>query len=106
VTEQEAFTKWCPFVRHVIDESTKAACNRDPDTGNPDRPTLWNRCLGSECMAWRWVPHGRQLLSAVAREGWDHISAEDSEDGHECWIEPEDAWIARWHGFCGLAGKP
>lgn len=56
MTEDEAKTKWCPFVRVVI---------------GPDNPTwqggmLTNRgaipadnrdtlCIGSQCMAWRWT---------------------------------------------------
>jgi len=50
VSEKEAKTKWCPFVRtsYSLEEDGKAlaaAINRTPDGGVS--------CIASECMAWR-----------------------------------------------------
>jgi hypothetical protein len=58
-------------------------------------------------MMWQWSQHKpMQLHSLTATDGWGHVSAEESDIGREIWVEPEDKWIARWHGFCGLVNKP
>lgn len=49
MTEDEAKTKWCPFA-HL-----EGAGNRHSDNS----PAVL--CIGSDCMAWRWVgSHWRQ----------------------------------------------
>lgn len=101
MTEEEAKTKWCPQAR--IDGLTDLpAYNRCIDGSAPKASC----CIGSACMMWRWSQQGRQNIASHAVEGWEHIPAEDSDDGVEFWREPEDRWIRRWHGYCGLAGKP
>lgn len=83
--ENEAKTKWCPFVRmHVIgpDGDDLAGHNRIVNYDQPSTlfiaatPSL--NCIGSQCMAWRW---GDFLMDATERS---------------------DAA----QGYCGLAGKP
>ena len=53
VTEKEAETKWCPFGRiaHVNGSTCNSPAHNDPD--------LMQTCIGSRCMAWRWIenPH-------------------------------------------------
>lgn len=61
MTEEEAKTKWC---------------FRAPDAAN-------DRCIGSACMAWRWV--------------MEHII---QRDGTISGPTPSQ------QGYCGLAGKP
>lgn len=80
MTEDEAKTKWCPFLR-LAEGAT--------------------RCRASDCMAWRqlgWVPvdmvraarkdHGLSFDEAVAKVR-EQVSREPGE-----------------HGYCGLAGLP
>lgn len=50
VTEEEAKTKWCPFVRY----GATAAVNRDFQSQYSDRHC---HCIGSACMAWRRGPY-------------------------------------------------
>lgn len=76
MTEDEAKTKWCPFVRFSIADDGDTAANRDSkvlsdkDSKHGDLQVRHNaRCIASACMAWR-----SDLPNAVA-------------------------------GYCGLAGK-
>lgn len=102
MTEQEAKAKWCPFARVAVtlrEESSgtfyaAASANRVPiseavaingatDRLNPESA----RCLGSACMAWRWIKDGWTLdfegVNAVFRR----------------------AKSGELHGYCGLAGE-
>ena len=60
VTEGEASTKWCPFVRLSMGqgEQISPAFNRFVFLKDESLENNGNgvRCIGSECMAWRWVP--------------------------------------------------
>lgn len=62
MTEDEAKTKWCPFVRTAnatvrpaseewpgIFMGTIAVNRSSPDAATPAP------CIASECMAWRWI---------------------------------------------------
>jgi hypothetical protein len=55
MTEDEAKTKWCPFVRFQTFDSPPA--NRWKQQLPEDEPYALNpipcRCIGSACMAWR-----------------------------------------------------
>ena len=48
MTEAEAKTKWCPFVRF---SSFDASINRRLSEPHIHQCTL---CIASDCMAWRW----------------------------------------------------
>jgi hypothetical protein len=67
MTEEEAKTKWCP---------PTAASSIDGDTHAGD-------CIGSRCMAWRWL----------------HKAGKDENDQPNYYAGP-------WQGYCGLAGRP
>ena len=69
MTEEEAKKKWCPESRHSFDEQTGPGWN----TGES------HNCIGSRCMAWRWIPSVNTAGRPVHGSG---------------------------NGFCGLAGKP
>lgn len=47
-TEEEARKCWCPFARYGAGE---CAVNRDIQS---DHFGSGNKCIASECMAWRW----------------------------------------------------
>ena len=65
-----AKSKWCPFSMEVLDDGESAG-NRAFDGS-----TMQAKCVGSECMAWRWQP------------------------------SPEGHVPSSTQGYCGLAGKP
>ena len=67
-TPEEALDKWCPFAR----SETRSA---------PAIPDV--TCLGSDCMAWRWV------RTHVKNEAGDDTVATTDQ-----------------YGYCGLAGDP
>lgn len=87
VTEEEAKTKWCRHARHA--EVGGGAWNR----GNWEDGDVLNTnhnggryactCLGSQCMAWRWVG------------GWSR----DDRSGANGPVVPSK-------GYCGDAGAP
>ena len=58
MTEEEAKTKWCPFIRFSpCEDSQFTLTNRGVGLGVRERGDIWayeTRCLGSACMAWCW----------------------------------------------------
>jgi hypothetical protein len=58
ISEKEARTKWCPFVRFQYSDHVAChAVNRNfmtpqPDT-KQDQITAAARCIASDCMMWR-----------------------------------------------------
>lgn len=66
MTEAEAKTKWCPFVRQVAvtpgKRESAAIGNRFIDESLADGGSFHNpvhaRCIGSDCMMWRWHDQG------------------------------------------------
>ena len=61
MTEDEAKTKWCPFVRAIKldDDTTFLRSMNGAVTGSLSEimDTVNDRCIGSQCMAWRYWPH-------------------------------------------------
>ena len=53
IEHHAADTYWCPFARKFMGDTEigAAAANRD----GRDQPHETSPCLGSDCMAWRWV---------------------------------------------------
>lgn len=99
--ESEAMSRWCPFaqvgtVLHVPrpgltpDRTVGASGNRGTTMRRPLDATY---CIGSQCMAWRWMLNLREELSTNALGETDkkniYIAADDPP-----------------RGFCGLAGHP
>jgi hypothetical protein len=69
MTEDEARTKWCPFVRAAIISVTANDIpphNRASSSSNPDINGI--NCIASDCMMWRWFyadAHGDPLVEHV-----------------------------------------
>lgn len=78
MTEDEAKTKWCPFVRVVPPTSNWHGMNNRAQLVK-DGSNLMVNCLASSCMAWRW---------AMVDEG------------------RSSSYQSRDRGGCGLAGAP
>lgn len=116
-TEAEAKTKWCPFGR--IGHRDGIAMN------DPANPNFSARCIGSDCMAWRWwneddpmrrirVPFDYKESRSIEEPprpadlpdswAWFPADTEDAASGY--WIEPAEEHEARFPGYCGLAGRP
>ncbi len=88
MTEDEAKTKWCPFARerfevHDLGQIAITALNRLDDEGCEGL----SRCIGSECMAWRWRMVIETMPMPIGRNA--HLTDADG----------------NWLGHCGLAGK-
>lgn len=87
VSEADARTKWCPMARDVL----RRGGNRSDygGYGEPADPQYGAEmaahypCIGSRCMAWRWVE--------------THLQDERG----DFTIRSDDT-----HGYCGLAGDP
>lgn len=89
MTEQEAKAKWCPFARaQTEDTPTAPAVNRTLH-GQID---IGCHCIGSACMAWRWMAAGEYAIELAATKGLaEHFATRDGK---------------QVGGYCGLAGKP
>lgn len=114
VTEQEAKTKWCPQVRASQGVGDANACNAGTSEG--DRVPTYSRCVGSECMMWRWGHEPHRTFwgcpdpnATIEPERPSHVPVSyiwcPCETDAAGWIEPPDSCEARRTGFCGLAGK-
>ena len=60
MTEEEAKTKWCPHVRSIdtqIGPDDGGPCNShmEGEDLKDGRNPIYARCIGSACMAWRFV---------------------------------------------------
>ena len=105
MTEDEAKTKWCPFVRLVFLSQADPATyvgNRfewtDLELGDElDGQRMSGLCIGSECMAWRWTnsPERIKEHELLNKKGVGQPGRENKP-----WPEGQPA------GYCGLAGKP
>lgn len=85
MTEAEAKTKWCPLARVL---STVGNFNIRNDGKRPDA----TRCVGSECMAWRW---------AVLSSKHYHPSGEKNPETGERYYTGETPG----QGYCGAFGQ-
>jgi len=80
ITEVEAKTKWCPFIRVGLVTGKEGAEQLFPPANTLIDGTRLGACAGSECMAWRW-----EMVSA-SQLGTIRIPSKET-------------------GYCGLAGE-
>ena len=83
-TEAEAKTKWCPFARIAHVNAPTGGNRHYSGVGAEENLGLITRCIGSECMAWRW--DRKQMVGEY--------------DSQYSKAKPENR-----QGYCGLAGK-
>jgi len=99
VTEDEAKKRWCPFAASRSVERGTATRHITVTSWltNKDEPDSFNiRCIGSDCMAWRWK-HVFSTNDAHRPSRPDGVVATVDVIGE----------TETWHlnGYCGLAGK-
>lgn len=102
MTEDQAKTKWCPLVRQ---SSTFAG-----EDGRPGFGFSYNRaatlgvgncnCIGSDCMAWRWI-----IQPVAGRPAEERIYTMPGSGRQEIVKAPAVKAVAG-DGYCGLAGTP
>lgn len=103
MTEEEAKSRWCPFVRAkpgvlkanggIESDARAPAFNRweiDKPGSAPYGPAAM--CIGSLCMAWRRGRIIRHELDGAEVSAWHHDDAARV--------------VTVRSGFCGLAGVP
>lgn len=83
MTEDEAKTKWCPLANAHGDSMLRGT---EP-SGKLVRDWQHTLCIGSACMAWRWLPE-MSIKDGILHAG-DVIGGQPVE-----------------MGYCGAFGKP
>lgn len=61
LTEEEAKTKWCPQSRPVfprVEDCGYQTGNRNSVADGDSQIMPQSSCIGSACMAWRWIADG------------------------------------------------
>lgn len=117
MTEDDARTKWCPFARvpdggGVTGALTASNRHAGQKAGGDGKPRILRgnaMCIGSECMAWRWIPPAESPLFAAAAEerarthGYLHQGKAHVRDVAYR-NPPKGVDYDRHDGHCGLAG--
>jgi hypothetical protein len=93
MTEDEAKTKWCPFVRSTVvglDDAGKITVVSNRDAAQlvqvDDIKVMTHNCIGSACMAWR------------------NVLGPDPRDADRTMPEGTMSRVIVVGGYCGLAG--
>ncbi len=84
MTEEDAKAKWCPFSRVASNDGT----NGNRHILSADGLNGADKCIASDCMAWRWIEDAefRSKADAAFRDTGAQLKPDT--------------------GYCGLAGKP
>jgi len=96
LTEIQAKIEWCPFSRTgLLAGPGGVSVNRSVDIrGGPYDVTETTRCIGADCMAWRWSHADIDQENGQLVSTWPEIAK----------FHPKDRKLVRY-GFCGLAGN-
>lgn len=112
MTESEAKTKWCPFVRAIFigDGTFIGPCNRGVGQDGKEGE-LGSRCIGSRCMAWRDATiNETRTMSASGPPPGPGWVVECEWEAARLEISDSPKMLQRWKlpgvpsGYCGLAG--
>lgn len=101
MTEDEAKTKWCPAARFHAAPSDDIYSNRDDML----KSSIHSRCLGSDCMAWRWDEAKRTLAFLEAVQAYMKTQPKPNFNTATQAVYAESGGrYERIEGGCGLAG--
>lgn len=91
MTEADAKTKWCPFVRVAFQNGSLLLLTNRGEGYLPSEDTdKAAKCIAANCMAWRFSNY--KLGHNPSHKGAEAAAAFKRENP--------------LHGFCGLAGQP
>ena len=105
MTEDEAKTKWCPFVRFNFPpipngDGMERWNNRDSSIGGGESEAS---CIGSECMAFRWLyDSDYQVFTDYNGSRFEANTVGRLKEAQENNYKP----LVPVEGYCGPAGKP
>lgn len=88
MTESDAKKLWCPFARIAHVNAPTGGNRHYSGVGAEENLGIVTRCIGSQCMAWRWNKPEDNIRQYVDDDGL--MIVETGRKGM---------------GFCGLAGK-
>ena len=110
LTEEEAKTKWCPFVRAML--TNIARPNIDifgpavATVNSRQVPEGETRCIASGCMAWRWGK-GTIIVEYPLHPGPGWTKIGETKAGAGVFQKVDDApRPSEARGYCGLARLP
>lgn len=108
LTEEEAKKRWCPMVRYTSVRGV--GINRWTDDGDANFNPDATRCLGSECMAWKWR---EDRLEGIEEEAAEKLIAKGWQAVAFRLVGPRGLQTKVFtltrrtdHGSCGLASVP
>lgn len=110
LTEDQAKTKWCPFVRQaaILQDPVAgvAAVNRATPPDGEHHRLEFVSCIGSDCMAWRPVRvHDHRSRHLISKATGKRVNAGYSPEVEWQLDDPNEPEPAPC-GYCGLAGRP
>ena len=109
LTEEEARTKWCPFMRYVFNDLGGGANAWEGKDNVTVRSPNTCRCIASACMAWRWYERPDEACRRTELWSREKNCRVNSAYGDDAWWRPIEHVGEKpppRRGYCGIAGKP